>query len=201
MLSNDENNSTTLNILGISGSLRKGSFNTGLLRAARELAPADIRLDIFNLKDIPLFNGDVEAAGDPESVSALKAAIRNADGVLFATPEYNHSISGVLKNAIDWASRDRSEGSLQGKPVAMMGAGGMAGTARSQMHLENVLAETGSLVMVKPGLLVTFPWDKFNEAGRLTDEDTRAYLRRQLLAFAQWVRRVGAPGKALAARS
>jgi chromate reductase, NAD(P)H dehydrogenase (quinone) len=201
MLSNDENNSTTLNILGISGSLRKGSFNTGLLRAARELAPADIRLDIFNLKDIPLYNGDVEAAGDPESVSALKAAIRNADGVLFATPEYNHSISGVLKNAIDWASRDRSEGSLQGKPVAMMGAGGMAGTARSQMHLENVLAETGSLVMVKPGLLVTFPWDKFNEAGRLTDEDTRAYLRRQLLAFAQWVRRVGAPGKALAARS
>jgi chromate reductase, NAD(P)H dehydrogenase (quinone) len=201
MLSNNEKNSATLNILGVSGSLRKGSFNTGLLRAARELAPADIRLDIFDLKDIPLYNGDVEAAGDPESVSALKAAIRNADGVLFATPEYNHSISGVLKNAIDWASRDRSEGSLQGKPVAMMGAGGMAGTARSQMHLENVLAETGSLVMVKPGLLVTLPWDKFNESGRLTDEDTRAYLRRQLLAFAQWVRRVGAPGKALAARS
>jgi chromate reductase, NAD(P)H dehydrogenase (quinone) len=201
MFINNDNNSVKLNLLGISGSLRKGSYNTGLLRAARELAPADIRLDIFDLKDIPLYNGDVEAVGDPESVSALKATIRNADGVLFATPEYNHSISGVLKNAIDWASRDRGEGSLQGKPVAMMGAGGMAGTARSQLHLQNVLAETGSLVMVKPGLLVTFPWDKFDEAGRLTDEDTRAYLRRHLLAFSQWVRRVGSPGKALATRS
>jgi chromate reductase len=187
-------------VLGISGSLRKGSFNTALLRAAQELAPHGMEITIFDLADIPLYNGDVETSGDPESVASLKSAIRNADGVLFATPEYNHSISGVLKNAIDWASRDRSAGSLQGKPVAMMGAGGMAGTARAQLHLQNVLAEAGALVMVKPGVLLTFPWQKFDEAGRLIDQDTRTFLHQHLDSFAKWIQRVGTPSEALVAQ-
>jgi chromate reductase len=199
MISLDQNNQH-LKVLGISGSLRKGSFNTALLRAAQELAPDGMEITIFDLADIPLYNGDVEAAGDPEPVAALKSAIRNADGVLFATPEYNYSISGVLKNTIDWASRDRSAGSLQGKPVAMIGAGGMAGTARAQLHLQNVLSEAGALVMVKPGVLVTFPWQKFDEVGRLLDEDTRTFLRRHLDSFAQWIQRVGTPSEALIAQ-
>ena len=127
-------NPNRVHILGISGSLRKGSFNTGLLRAAQELAPEGMEIAIFDLKDIPLYNGDVEAEGDPESVTALKEAIRNSDGVLFASPEYNHGITGVLKNAIDWASRDRDEGSLNGKPAAIVGAGGVSATARAQAH-------------------------------------------------------------------
>src|SRR5918992_3492155 len=195
-----DHNTQHLKVLGISGSLRKGSFNTALLRAAQELAPHGMEITIFDLADIPLYNGDVEAAGDPESVSALKSVIRNADGVLFATPEYNHSMSGVLKNAIDWTSRDLSVGSLQGKPVAMMGAGGMAGTARAQLHLQNVLAEAGALVMVKPGVLVTFPWQKSDEVGQLIDEDTRAFLRRHLDFFGEWIQRVGTLSEALVAQ-
>jgi chromate reductase len=156
-----------------------------------------MEITIFDLKDIPLYNGDVEAEGDPEPVTALKSAIREADGVLFATPEYNYGISGVLKNAIDWASRDREEGSLVGKPVTMMGAGGSAGTARAQLQLQHTLSETGALVMVKPGLLVARPWQKFDsERGRI-DEETRKFLLRHLEAFAEWIVRVGAPREAL----
>ena len=196
----DQNNKN-LKILGISGSLRKGSFNTALLRAAQELASEGTEMTILDLKDIPLYNGDVEAAGDPAPVAALKSVIRNADGVHFATPEYNHGMSGVLKNAIDWASRDRNGGSLQGKPVAMMGAGGMAGTARAQLQLQNVLSEAGSIVMVKPGVLVALPWQKFDEKGVLIDEDTRTFLSRHLDAFTGWIKKVGtgAPSEALVA--
>ena len=141
-------------VLGISGSLRSGSFNTALLRAAQELAPSGMDLQIFDLAEVPLYNGDVEAEGDPAPVRALKAAIREADALLFATPEYNRGPSGVLKNAIDWASRDRGPGSLAGKPITMIGAGGMAGTARAQEQLLSILSETGALVMVEPGVLV-----------------------------------------------
>ena len=151
----DEMNSDTLlRVLGISGSLRKASFNSGLLRAAQEVAPERMEITIFDIIDLPLYNGDVEAQGDPASVVALKLAIRGADAVLFATPEYNWSISGALKNAIDWASRDGEEESLMGKPATIIGAGGRAGTARAQMQLREILAELGSVVMVKPGVLV-----------------------------------------------
>ena len=112
-----------IQLLGISGSLRRGSFNTALLKVAEELAPQDVGLEILDLLDLPLYNGDLEAEGDPVAVSELKRAIREADGVIFASPEYNHSFSGVIKNAIDWASRDRGPGSLMGKPVTIVGAG------------------------------------------------------------------------------
>ena len=188
-----------IRLLGVSGSLRRGSYNTALLRAAETLAPQDVGLEIFDLSDLPLYNGDVEADGDPVAVSDLKRAIREADGIVFASPEYNHSFSGVIKNAIDWASRDRGPGSLMGKPVTMVGAGGMSGTARAQMHLENVLSETGSLVMTKPGVLIASPWDRFDEDGRLTDDGTRRVIADHMRKFRDWILDVGSRSQPLAA--
>lgn len=187
----DGDDRSILHVLGISGSLRKASFNTGLLRAAAAVAPGGMEISIFDPKDIPFYNGDVEAAGDPASVAALKSAIQNADAMLFATPEYNYGTSGVLKNAVDWASRDRAEGSLMGKPATIIGAGGRAGTARAQMQLRETLAETGAVVMVKPGVLVAaYSPPKFNSEGNLTDEETKEILRRHLEEFAKWISRV-----------
>ena len=184
-------------VLGISGSLRKASFNSGMLRAAQELAPHGMDITIYDIRALPFYDGDLEALGDPEPVSELKAAIREADGLLFATPEYNFGTSGVLKNAIDWASRDRDEGSLMSKPTTTMGAGGRAGTARSQMQLHQTLSETGAIVMVKPGVLVqAFGPMRFNSDGDLTDEDTRQVLRQHLQEFAKWIDLVGARGYA-----
>ena len=198
-MTNLNGNNNRTKILGISGSLRSGSFNTALLRTAQEIAPDNVEVTIFDLISIPFYNGDVEAQGDPESVVALKNAIHEADGVLFATPEYNHSTSGVLKNALDWASRDRGESSLTGKPVTLIGAGGMSGTARAQLHLQNVLSETGSLVMVKPGVFVAGPWEKFDSDGHLTDEGTGTILRKHLEKFFEWIKRVQLPLETLAA--
>ena len=184
-------------VLGISGSLRKASFNSGLLRAAQELVPQGTDIIMYDIRDLPFYDGDVEAEGDPEPVSALKSAIREADGVLFATPEYNYGTSGALKNAIDWASRDRDEGSLMSKPATIIGAGGRAGTARAQMQLHEILSETGAVVMVKPGVLVqAFGPMRFNSDGDLTDEDTRQVLREHLQEFARWIDLVGARGYA-----
>ncbi len=182
-----------LHVLGISGSLRKASFNSGLLRAAQELAPEQLEITIHSIKEIPFYDGDLEAEGDPKPVSALKSAIRQADGVLFATPEYNYGTSGALKNAIDWASRDRDEGSLMGKPTTIMGAGGRAGTARAQMQLHETLSETGAVVMVKPGVLVSaFGPMRFDSDGNLTDEDSGQAVRKHLQEFAKWIEMVGA---------
>ena len=189
----------TATILGISGSLRSGSFNTGLLRAAQELAPDGIEVKVFDLNDIPLYNGDVEPDGDPGGVASLKAAIRDADALLIATPEYNHGPSGVLKNAIDWASRDRGEGSLVGKPVTIIGAGGFSGTARAQQQLQSVLSETVAHLMVKPGVLVPMAWEKFDEQGRLVDPQTRTVLQGHLAAFADWITRLTVSRVAMAA--
>ena len=177
-----------LRVLGISGSLRKASFNTGLLRAAQEIASEPVEITLFDIRELPFYDGDVEAQGDPASVTALKSAIRDADGVLFATPEYNWGTSAALKNAIDWASRDREEGSLMGKPATIIGAGGRAGTARAQMQLQETLAETGSVVMVKPGVLVqAFAPPRFDSEGNLVDEETRELLRSHLDEFTKWI--------------
>jgi len=188
---NSVNASNGIKVLGISGSLRKGSYNTALLRAAQQLSPEGVEIEIFDLRDIPLYDGDLEADGDPESVTALKEKIRQSDAVLFVTPEYNHGISGVLKNAIDWASRDRGQGSLWDKPVAMMGAGGMSGTARAQLQLQITLAETGAHVMSKPGVLVASAWGKFDSEGRLIDDDTRNIVKAHIDALKAWIIRHG----------
>lgn len=178
-------------ILGMAGSLREGSYNRALLRAAVEAAPEGMTIETFDLRQVPLYDGDVEAAGDPPGVAALKGAIRAADGVLFATPEYNHGVPGVMKNAVDWASRPPREAALGGKPVALIGASpGITGTARGQSQLRQAFEFTDSYCMPQPELLVFKAHEKFDEAGRLADEATRAYLGKFLAAFALWVKRL-----------
>jgi chromate reductase len=187
-------NCEPIRILGISGSLRKASFNSGLLRAAQELAPKWVDFQIFDIRDIPFYDGDLEPEGDPQSVEALKAAIQNSEAVVFATPEYNWGTSGVLKNAIDWASRDRTEGSLMGKPATIIGAEGRAGTARAQMQLHETLGETGALVMVKPGLQVmAFSDQQFDGDGNLIGETTRRILEKHLESLVRWTVQIVRP--------
>ena len=190
----NSHDSAPIRVLGISGSLRKASSNTGLLLASQEVAPEHMKISIFDIGDLPFFNLDLEEDGDPAPVAALKTAVREADAVLLATPEYNWGTSAVLKNAVDWASRDREPGSLMGKPATIIGAGGRAGTARAQMQLQENLAETGSVVMVKPGVLVqAYGPRKFDSEGRLIDEDTREMLRNHMGEFAKWTLKLVRP--------
>jgi chromate reductase len=179
-----------LSVLAFAGSLRKGSYNRALLRAAQELAPEGMSIEIFDLIGVPLYNGDVEAEGDPEAVVQLKQAIRDADGVLMATPEYNHGVAAVIKNAVDWASRPPRAAPLGGKPVAILGASpGTTGTARGQSQLRQAFEFTNSYAMPQPEILVGQAHEKFDAEGRLTDESTRRHLESFLAAFAAWIRR------------
>jgi chromate reductase len=179
-----------IRICGFAGSLRAGSLNRALLRAAKDLAPAGMVIDIFDLIDVPLYNGDVEAAGDPGGVAGLKQAIAGADGVLIVTPEYNHGVPAVTKNAVDWASRPPRGAALGGKPVAIMGASpGQTGTARGQSQLRQAFEFTNSYCMPQPELLVFKAHEKFDAEGKLTDEATAKYLASFLVAFEAWVRR------------
>lgn len=178
-------------VLGFAGSLRRGSLNRALLRAAQEEAPAGMRIEIFEIDGIPLYNQDVEAEGDPEPVARFKQAIREADGLLIATPEYNHGVPGVTKNAIDWASRPPRQAPLDGKPVAILGASpGITGTARGQSQLRQAFEFTNSYCMPQPEILVYQAHQKFDAEGRLTDAKTREYLGRFLVSFGQWIRRL-----------
>lgn len=179
-----------LKILGVSGSLRHGSVNSGLLRAAARHLPAGASLTLCDVRDVPLYDGDVEARGVPASVLALKTAIRDADAVLIATPEYNYSFPGVLKNAIDWVSRPRAESPFTGKPLAIMGAGGKHGTSRAQYQLRQVLTALEALTMPSPELMVMRSWEKFDAAGELTDAATAKELEAFLQAFAAWTERL-----------
>jgi chromate reductase len=180
-----------LRVLGIAGSLRTGSYNRALLGAAQEVAPDGMEVRTFDLTPIPLFNGDVEARGDPEPVAALKAAIQEADALLIAAPEYNYGVSGVLKNAIDWASRPPGQSVLKGKPAALMGATpGQTGTARAQLQVRQAFLFTETYVLLKPEVLVGQAQGKFDAHGRLTDEPTRERIRELLLALARWTVRL-----------
>ena len=180
----------TLRILGVAGSLRAASLNRALLQAAVELAPEGMAIEVFDLAEVPLYNGDVEATGDPPGVAAFKQAIAAADGVLFATPEYNHGVPGVMKNAVDWASRPPRGAPLGGKPVGLIGASpGQTGTARGQSQLRQAFEFTNSYCMPQPELLVFRAHEKFDAEGRLTDAGTAEYLGRYLAAFGDWVRR------------
>jgi chromate reductase len=180
-----------LRVLGMAGSLRKGSYNRALLRAAAELAPEGIEISIFDLSPIPLYNADLDGQVKPEPVVALKQAIREADALLFVTPEHNHGIPGVLKNAIDWASRPAGRSPLTGKPAAIMGVTpGLWETLRAQVQLRQVLAATGTHVILKPEILVSRAQRKFDGEGRLTDEATRRFVRELLKALADWTLRL-----------
>ncbi|MBI3981281.1 MAG: NAD(P)H-dependent oxidoreductase [Gemmatimonadetes bacterium] len=176
-----------LRVLGFAGSLRAASFNRALLRAAVGLAPDGMQIEVFELLPIPLYNGDVEAQGTPEPVRLFKERIKAADALLIASTEYNFSVSGVLKNAIDWASRPFDASPLTGKPVALMGAStSRMGTVRSQHHLRQVLVATDTLVMTSPYVHVSQPKDKFDAEGRLTDEVTIRQVRELLAGLAVW---------------
>jgi chromate reductase, NAD(P)H dehydrogenase (quinone) len=181
-------------VCGIAGSLRKDSYNRALLRAARELAPEGMEIRIFDrMAEIPLFNQDREDQGDPEPVQALKGAIQDAHALLIATPEYNHGVPGVLKNAIDWASRPAKDPVLGGKPTAIFGASpGITGTARAQSQLRQSLVFTGTPVLPQPEILVYRAREKFDDEGRLTDERTREFVGKLLRGLADWTRRLAA---------
>jgi chromate reductase, NAD(P)H dehydrogenase (quinone) len=182
--------SDEIHILGIAGSLRAASFNRALLRAAKELAPHQLRIEIFDLAPIPLYNGDVESKGDPPPVTAFKQAIAQADGILMATPEYNHGVPGVMKNAVDWASRPPRGAPLNGKPVGIIGASpGMTGSARGQSQLRQAFEFTNSYCMPQPEILVFRAHEKFDAQGKLTDEKTAEFLKAYLTALGEWVRR------------
>ena len=177
-----------MNILGIGGALRKASTNTGLLRALAEMAPAHAKIDIATLHGIPLYDGDVEDEhGKPDAVKALDARIRAADGVIFACPEYNFSMTGVLKNATDWLSRGSAF--LKWKRVGIVGAGAgfFHGTGRSQYHFRQNLQALQAIVMPKPEIFVNHNEDKFDAAGNLTDAETKRHLEKWLVAFIEWV--------------
>jgi chromate reductase, NAD(P)H dehydrogenase (quinone) len=181
---------TLLRVLGLVGSLRAGSLNRGLMDAAREMAPEHgMEIEVFErLREIPPYDADLDARGDPEAVGALKAAIRAADALLIASPEYNYSVPGVLKNAIDWVSRPGHQSVLVGKPVGIMGASsGAVGTARGQLHLRDVMHSTVARVFPHPDILVAAASKKF-EDGRLTDVVTREFVASYLRRFAEFVR-------------
>jgi chromate reductase len=177
-------------VLGFAGSLRKASYNGAVLRAALELAPADMALETFDLHGIPLYDGDVEAQGLPESVRAFRERIAAADALLIVTPEYNYSMSGVLKNAIDWASRPPDQ-PFRGKPVAIAGASiGGFGTARAQYHLRQTCVYLDMLPLNKPELFVSAAHQKVDASGRLVDERSREALGALLQALVAWTRRL-----------
>jgi chromate reductase len=184
-----------MKILGIAGSLRKRSFNKAALIAAQQLAPPNTEIEIFDLEGIPLYNEDHEKQ-PPERVLQFKAKIRAADAILFSTPEYNYSIPGVLKNAIDWASRPSGDNAWEGKPVALMGVtGGILGTARAQYHLRQIFVTLDMKAVNKPEVMIGNAKDRFDADRNLTDEGTRARIKKLLEALVAWTQQL-ARGKA-----
>ena len=185
-------------ILGIAGSLRQRSYNRAALRAAAQLVPEGVTLEIFDLAGIPPFNED-EEPHPPARVTEFKARIRAADAILFATPEYNYSIPGVLKNAIDWASRPYGDNAWDGKPVAVMGATvGQMGTSRAQYHLRQVFVFTNMHPLNQPEVMIADAARRFDERGNLTDDKTKELIRRLLAGLVAWGRRLekGTEGRA-----
>jgi len=182
-----------MKLLGICGSLRKGSYNAMALRAACELLPPGTTMSIADLRGIPLYDEDLRAQGEPAAVTQLKAQIREADAVLIVTPEYNFSIPGVLKNALDWASRP-PEPPFDDKVVALMGAStGMAGTARVQYDLRKVMVFLNAFVVNKPEVFIREAPSKFDASGALVDEPTRKFIAELLLSTKRLAQRLHPP--------
>ena len=188
-------NGRIFSVVGFAGSLRRGSYNRALLRAATELAPPALHIEIHDLDDIPLYNGDVEAAGVPRSVTQLREAIRKADALLIATPEYTHGVPGVLKNTIDWVSRPPQDSALNGKVAAVMGASpGITGTARGQSQLRQAFVFTNTYALLQPEVLVGRAHEKFDADGRLIHQATRDFLATFLERFADLIARFTSDG-------
>jgi len=179
-------------VLGIAGSLRRGSYNRAALRAAQDLLPEGTTLEIFELDGIPVYNQDEELTPPPK-VAELKARVRAADAVLIATPEYNYSVPGVLKNAIDWASRPYGDNAWDGKPVALMGASvGMLGTARAQYHLRQSFVFLKMNPVNVPEVLIANAASKFDANGNFIDGAGKALIGRLLRNLADWARKLKA---------
>jgi chromate reductase, NAD(P)H dehydrogenase (quinone) len=178
--------SKPLHFLAISGSLRKTSVNSAALRALIPLLPAHITIEMADLSALPMYNDDVRVAGYPQAAEALRAQIAKADAVIIATPEYNFTIPGVLKNAIDWVSRAPTQ-PFDGKPVAIMGASpGPVGTARAQYDLRKILVYLNAFPINKPEIMIGMAPSKFSSEGELTDEATRGFLKQMLTALEGW---------------
>ena len=177
-------------ILGIAGSLRRDSFNRSALRAAAELVPDGAEIEIFDLAGIPVYNQDDDVE-PPAKVIELKQKLRESDAVLFVTPEYNYSVPGVLKNAIDWASRPYGDSAWEGKPAAIMGASpGILGTARAQYHLRQIMVFLNMFPINKPEVMIGNCADKFDAEGNLTDEKTRSIIQKALSNLVEWTLRI-----------
>jgi chromate reductase len=185
--------SKPVHILGIAGSLRRESYNRAALRAAAQLVPQDATLDVFELDGIPGFNQD-EEQNPPARVVELKRRIREADAVLFVTPEYNYSVPGVLKNAIDWASRPYGDSAWSGKPAAIMGASiGAIGTARAQYHLRQIMVFLNMFPINQPEVMIGHAAERFDKDGNLADEPTKEFIRQLLKNLVAWTRRLQQP--------
>jgi chromate reductase len=180
-----------LKVRSLCGSLRKGSYNAGLRRALPALAPEGMLVEpLDGIADLPLYNGDIEAEGFPEPVTAMAEAIRAADGIVICTPEYNNSIPGTLKNAIDWLSRLPHQ-PFSEKPVALQSAStGAFGGVRAQLAIRPALVTLNAFVLNRPAVLVAQAKSKFDETGELKDEATLDQMRKQLAAFEIWIRRL-----------
>jgi len=182
---------TPVRILGIAGSLRRESYNRAALRAATKLVPKGAILETFELDGIPAFNQDEEQK-PPARVRELKRRIREADAILFVTPEYNYSVSGVLKNAIDWASRPHGDSAWNGKPAAIMGASpGAFGSARAQYHLRQILVYLNMFPINQPEVMIAYAMDRFDQEGNLTDVVTKEFIMGLLQSLVDWTRRIG----------
>jgi len=182
--------SSHVRILGVAGSLRRGSYNQSALRAATLLVPENSKIDVFQLDGIPMFNEDDEKH-PPSSVLELKKRIRRADALLIVTPEYNYSIPGVLKNAIDWACRPYGDSAWSGKAAAIMGASPSAiGTARAQYHLRQILVALNLFTLNQPEVVIADAAHRFDENGNLIHELTKQLIQQLLKNLVDWTRRI-----------
>ncbi len=182
---------STIRVAGLVGSLREASYNRGLLRAAMEVQPDGMEIVDVDLRGLPMYDEDLETAGDPPEVTAFKAAVGGADALLFVTPEYNYSIPGVLKNAIDWGSRPSGKVPMMRKPVAVMGCStGPVGTRRAQLHLRSIFTALDLWDVKKPEITLAKASGLFDESGALTDEGAREQVRVLLVGLGEWTRRL-----------
>ena len=183
-------------ILGVAGSLRRDSYNRATLRAAQELVPNGAKIETFEIAGLPGFSQDDEAH-PPAQVVELKQRVRSADAILFVTPEYNYSVPGVLKNAIDWASRPYGDSAWNGKPVAIMGASvGATGTARAQYHLRQMFVFLNMFAINQPEVMIANAHKHFDEQGRLSDETARKLLQQQLQELIRFTKQLSGASQA-----
>jgi chromate reductase len=176
-----------IEVAALVGSLRRQSYNRGLLRAAMLVRPDNIHLYEVPIRELPYFNEDLEQGGNPSSVREFRSQLERADALLICTPEYSYSIPGVLKNALDWASRPAGRSVLRGTPLAIMGASsGRSGTMRAQLHLRQISLAIGMLPLPEPEVYITFAGDKFNDQRELTDQTSRDLVKTTMANLAEW---------------